>query len=489
LSPVWRIKGLDPHTDTPVEILHVVLLGFVKYFWRDAIARVNDDQKAVLITRLNSFDVSGLGMAPLAGQTLVQYAGSLTGRDFRAISQAAPFVLYDLVPQECFETWLALCKLIPLIWQPHITDLDAHITNMQAAIDHFLNCTARWTPRWFNKPKFHIIRHLPDHVRRFGPAILFATEAFESFNAVVRSQSVHSNRHAPSRDLANGFSHCNRIRHMFSEGVFVKAEGSPLRQARYSKMSQLAETDWLTIGSQPRNLVQGGSAQHLFLQHYLGLHRGQPSVPGSVPSFVQLVLATAQHLPTSMVSPEKYQFRTCKDIVLTNGDLAEVGAWILARNGSAPSSQPLIGRVTEIVQVSRTAEALQGKAQFILLEVYRNTTVALKYGFPRLVRNGWVLVQARDSLCSVNVQHNCPENACDTSREVHIRQERELTAHTRAAVRHYNPDDLVLNTAQMHSAEHVQQFRVPDAPIDRELAIVAGAATEVQSKKKKTTAA
>ncbi|KAI0638708.1 hypothetical protein C8Q77DRAFT_1183595 [Trametes polyzona] len=34
-NPVWRIRELDAHQDTPVEVLHVVLLGFIKYFWRD----------------------------------------------------------------------------------------------------------------------------------------------------------------------------------------------------------------------------------------------------------------------------------------------------------------------------------------------------------------------------------------------------------------------------------------------------------------------
>ncbi|KAI0309831.1 hypothetical protein OF83DRAFT_1179167 [Amylostereum chailletii] len=149
-SPVWRIKDLDPHKDIPVEILHVILLGFVKYFWRDIVTHLNAEQKSILATQLSSLDISGLGISPLAG----------------------PFVLYDLAPPECLDAWVALCQLIPLIWQPEIHDLEKHLKDMEDSIENFLRCTAKWTPRWFNKPKFHLIRHLPYHVRRFGPAIV-----------------------------------------------------------------------------------------------------------------------------------------------------------------------------------------------------------------------------------------------------------------------------------------------------------------------------
>ena len=123
------IAGLDPHKDTLVEILHVILLGFVKYLWCDLVQNQlgnKKEKKDLLATRLSSFDVSGLGISPLAGQTLVQYSGSLTGRDFRALAQAVPFVAYDLVSKECFEAWVALSRLIPLIWQPEIQDIDTH---------------------------------------------------------------------------------------------------------------------------------------------------------------------------------------------------------------------------------------------------------------------------------------------------------------------------------------------------------------------------
>ena len=102
----------------------------MKYFWRDAVSRIQKDNKPLLITRLSSIDVTGLGISVPTGKTLVQYAKSLVGRDFRVIVQLAPFVLYDLIPEECYLAWLALSALVPLIWQPAIDDLDIHIVSV-----------------------------------------------------------------------------------------------------------------------------------------------------------------------------------------------------------------------------------------------------------------------------------------------------------------------------------------------------------------------
>ena len=185
---------------------------------------------------LNSLDVSGLQIGQqLSGCTLVQYAGSLTSRDFHIIAQVAPYVLYDLVPVVCFDAWVSLSNLVPLLWQPAIEDIDKYIVStsgswclmshnadfqacLETTITEFLYRVICWTPCWFNKPKFHFILHLPAHIRRFGPAVLFATETFESYNAIIRGKSVHSNHLAPSRDVALAFAHYSRVWHLLSSG-------------------------------------------------------------------------------------------------------------------------------------------------------------------------------------------------------------------------------------------------------------------------------
>ena len=147
---------------------------------------------------------------------------------------------------------------------------------MTQAISSFLDATCELTPRWFNKPKFHIVLHLPEHVRQFGPPMLFATEGFELFNAVICSHSIHSNHRAPSRDIAAGMAHHNRIRHLLSGGFFIMprvVNGRPDEQveeippdrpsiyrscsAWLTKMrpSMFVERSWQCIGPAPIDLL------------------------------------------------------------------------------------------------------------------------------------------------------------------------------------------------------------------------------------------
>ncbi|KAF9233611.1 hypothetical protein BU15DRAFT_66415, partial [Melanogaster broomeanus] len=471
LSPIWRIKGLDPHQDTPVEILHVILLGFIKYFWRDAISRLNDIQKSLLITRLTSFNVAGLGIPQLAGQTLVQYAGSLTGRDFRAISQAAPFVLYDLVPPECYDTFVALSSLVPLVWQPVIENLDVHLDAVQTSIDHFLNCTVRWTPRWFNKPKFHIIRHLPDHIRRLGPPILFATEGFESFNAVIRDHSVHSNRQAPSRDIARGFARCNRTRHFLSGGYFMsrenadgKHDGASMATMPYSSIVE----NWRVVGRNPAALTRfaNGAVKNIIAEYYgLSDEPDNSTFPGtcipdnSRPRTLEKT-STSVHLPDALPAVHRRLYQTCKSLTAHNGNICKLYQFVLASDQQPQSNG-----------VCHTPPQWDGQANYVLIEVFRIVGLADTYHLPLLRSAGWKLMSAQSLLCSVNVQHNCAANSCTDAAFATVYEEREATSKKGKRMEHRSLDDVVLNTAQMRDAIYVQQFRMRADQLDRDQAI------------------
>lgn len=75
-----------------------------------------------------------------------------------------------------------------------------------------------------SKPKFHILSHLPFHIWRFGPALLFSTERYESFNCIFRLCSINSNRLAPSRDIATTFADLERCRHIMTGGYWLDTQ-------------------------------------------------------------------------------------------------------------------------------------------------------------------------------------------------------------------------------------------------------------------------
>jgi hypothetical protein len=90
---------------------------------------------------------------------------------------------------------------------------------------------------------------------------------------------------------------------------------------------------------------------------------------------------------------------------------------------------------------------------------------------------------AQDILCTVNVQHNCSQHNCGTADTHAIYQEREKTNQTRPATSHIAPHDIVLNTAQMRDAIHVQKYRHHSGTLDADTIITESAVREVVAQK------
>lgn len=81
----------------------------------------------VLEARMKSISISGLSVPYLPARFMCQYSGSLIGKHFKSLAQVMAFLCYDIVGSDLLAVWLLLGRLIVLLWQTEITDLDAYL--------------------------------------------------------------------------------------------------------------------------------------------------------------------------------------------------------------------------------------------------------------------------------------------------------------------------------------------------------------------------
>jgi hypothetical protein len=118
--------GLDPSQDTPIELLHTILLGLVKYAWFMSTLSMTKKQRDELAIDLESLSIDGLSMDPLQAAYMIQYRASLIGRQYKQIVQTIIFHIHKYVSDDYLQLWKSVGRLSALLWFPEIKDLPAY---------------------------------------------------------------------------------------------------------------------------------------------------------------------------------------------------------------------------------------------------------------------------------------------------------------------------------------------------------------------------
>ncbi|OAV88755.1 hypothetical protein PTTG_28931 [Puccinia triticina 1-1 BBBD Race 1] len=401
-NSILALEGFDGVKDTPVEVLHVALLGFVKYLARDVLSGKNmkPNQKSELAARLQSFNTLGLNIPPINGKSFVTHIKKI---------------------------WTALCQLVPFIFVTKINNMDEYQKHLKAYIRNFIYHAIKTTAQWVNKPKFHHLLHLPESILRFGPATLFSTEKFESFNGVLQNASIHSNRQSPGRDIAITFDNYYVLRFLLSGGYM------------YDHSTQT----YSTAAQEVLQIFQNND----FIRKSLGYN-----------------FSTANPLP-----PQQYPF--AKNTKVPKEDLLEVhqvqikqhemlqrGCFIvIPQHGS----KLLVGSVESLWEQYSTARS----KFYIHFNHFKLMGINELYSMREICRTKTKqYFNVRDVQACINVQHNCKRGNCPIKNTQPAQIERQETEIKTAQVEHTDNRHFVINTASFHDPFQHHQISQTDLP-------------------------
>jgi hypothetical protein len=101
----------------------------VKYVWHLSHTAWSEEQKQKYAVRLQATNIDGLSIPPIRAGYIMQYAGSLIGRQLKAIGQTNVFITYDICNPKTFSLWKAVGKLMALLWIPEIDDLERYLAS------------------------------------------------------------------------------------------------------------------------------------------------------------------------------------------------------------------------------------------------------------------------------------------------------------------------------------------------------------------------
>ncbi|KAJ7606159.1 hypothetical protein DFH06DRAFT_1107659 [Mycena polygramma] len=446
VNPLLEIAGLDPNRDTPVEILHTILLGIVKYVWYILHSGWSEAQRDLFVIRLQSTDIDGLTIPPIRAAYMMQYRNGLIGKHFKALMQTMVFHVHDLVSPELFTLVKSVSHLGAYLWVHEIDDMAQYISDLSTLIGNVLDAFGDQDPaKILLKIKLHLLPHILEDAVRFGPLIRNATEVFEGYNAIFRLCSILSNHQAPSRDIAMKFASMDRMKHMLSGGFWRVGE------------------DWVSAG--PNVLLVLKTMP--IIQRHLGwvppirhravsLHAGKVRLAAKSKSPFMRWRDMQAASPT-IDSTALNAVRWCSAISVTAqiGDVCRKGSWVFARNADS-EDMVIVGRIREIIVPESCPDGVPG-GLVILDRFLVSEALHPEFGMPVLgrsidVADHTVTVLATAVMFRISVAHDCRLVKCAPTALRPVMQERQETSQTTKLVAHGDDEHFVINMAGIHNA-------------------------------------
>ncbi|KAF7351786.1 hypothetical protein MSAN_01612000 [Mycena sanguinolenta] len=401
--------GFDPAADTPVELLHTILLGAVKYIWHITHTPWSAKKKTYSM-RLQATETEGLSIHPIRANYIMQYAGSLIGRQFKTITQSAVFHVHNLATEDQFIAWKAV-------------DLE----RSQSCGRDLLDIIAQIDPsKIMTKIKYHLLAHIDSDAVRFGPLIGVMTEIFESFNAVFRYCSIYSNHLAPSRDIAIQLGRQETVKHQLTGGRWLsKSTG-----------------DRVIAGAGVRAFID----KHPILQRLVGWTPEKPRKQG------ETKLTPLKRGVSSWPNGDSEWMR-CKTVVSESLDECSVGTWVFAKS-HADENVIICGRLVDIL-CNKSGSSIVVIELFQLLGVRHS-----HYGMPVLARRDgeitFSILPAKNIKFDFNVQHDCFSAKCAATGVRAIMQERVASDKTENFIIHTQLDRFIVNINSFHNPHLVR---------------------------------
>ncbi|KAI5995587.1 hypothetical protein EDD15DRAFT_2134054, partial [Pisolithus albus] len=430
INPLLGMKGMNIHLDTPTEILHTVLLGVVKYFWAQTVFLL---EKAKLLatfqSRLEAINRDGLNVPSLNAEYICRYKGGLIGKHFKSLAQVMPFVIHDLVPQRVVDGWTTIGELVMLLWHTRIDDTEAYLARLSRKIEDFLNITSICAPSIIiSKPKFHFLVHLPTYIRRFGPALLFSTERYESFNHVFRLTCIHGNHQGPSQDSCRKFARFDFVKHILTGGFWY--------EPRVQK--------WVRAGP----VVQDFLSDHQEHARLFGIKVANGKTEPS--KAVRWETTQCARIDMSLSMPVQYVHQG-DSFISKDGEKLRLGGHVIFVNATTPSGFS-VGRIVEIL----IRDTVQRSVAHVAIQVFSFSILHPSIHLPCLeLTDNKLVVSPHDVICIANVQHNCIDSKCTGFVSSIIRQERSETTRTRAVTYHEPTHKYFLNMYSIHNYAHI----------------------------------